>query len=337
MLVADIAGYENDKSANKISSTEGITKVNANIVRSYNNGRGIYSNRECNKNQNFGCITLTDTRSGKIVIGFEDQAYKNDCGDKSYEDILFYVDCDPIEAIYDPERPELEVPEEEEEILKTSTRNSTIAFEDIWPAGGDYDMNDVVVEHTQTITFNQFNKIKKIEDKFKAVHSGASLADGFGFMFNGEVKEIGSESVYFDKEEHNQFIVFDCFKNDIGKEGVVIRTFGEEGANKLSYNTSINAFVLPKYIQGAKNRAEVHLPKSAPSPWADQELLGQGRDAYFMDIDGKYPFAIELVDVLNWEVVSERSRIGSEGEYPKFNNWVESRGSENTDWYLHKN
>ena len=56
-----------------------------------------------------------------------------------------------------------------------------------------------------------------------------------------------------------------------------------------------------------------------------------------MDRDGKYPFAIELFDVINWEVVTEKSRIGSEGEYPGFIKWVESYGQTNTDWHLNKN
>ena len=58
---------------------------------------------------------------------------------------------------------------------------------------------------------------------------------------------------------------------------------------------------------------------------------------YFLDKGGKYPFAIELFDVTNWEVVTEKSKIGSENEYPEYINWVESFGQNNKDWYKYKN
>ena len=66
-------------------------------------------------------------------------------------------------------------------------------------------------------------------------------------------------------------------------------------------------------------------------------LIGNGRDAYCRDVEWKYPFAIELVEVVDWEVVNEKSKIGSENEYPQFIPWVESKGKTNQDWYLYKN
>ncbi|MFA6871633.1 MAG: DUF4842 domain-containing protein, partial [Bacteroidaceae bacterium] len=72
------------------------------------------------------------------------------------------------------------------------------------------------------------------------------------------------------------------------------------------------------------------------SPWANSRLLGTKDDAYYINKGGDYPFAIDLYNVTNFEVVSETRQIGSENEYPYFTNWVESKGATNTDWYQYK-
>ena len=88
--------------------------------------------------------------------------------DKSFDDILFYVESNP-DVIQNPDRPD--IPEEPEEPTEDSyTETATIAFEDIWPTGGDYDLNDVIVEQTHTVTHNSNGYITKIEDAFKVVN-----------------------------------------------------------------------------------------------------------------------------------------------------------------------
>ena len=336
MLIADIAGYEHDKT--NISSSANISIVNNRINLAYTNGRAIYSDKEANMYQNYGCVTLTDHLSEKIVIGFEDQAFKSGCGDKSYEDILFYVDCDPIAAVFDPERPETSDKPVEEEVFRSQSKTSTLAYEDIWPSGGDYDMNDVVVELTNTITFNNFNRIKRIETVVKPVHNGAVLENAFGFIINGEVGDVvEEESSFFTREENNQFIFFDNISVSMGETFKLVRTFGTDGTDKLSYDESYNPFIVVSYSPGLQKRKDVHLPKNQPSPWIDPELVRQFQDLYFIDRIGLYPFAIELFDIANGVVVSEKEKIGSEGEYPRFKNWVESNGTQYQDWYLYKN
>ena len=65
--------------------------------------------------------------------------------------------------------------------------------------------------------------------------------------------------------------------------------------------------------------------------------MGKGEDLFYVDYNGLYPFAFELFDIKNWEVVTEQVRIGSEGEYPRYIDWVESKGTKHQDWYLNKN
>ena len=334
ILIADLANLFGNSNKD-LDTNASISTVNRKINELYKT-QSVYSNKEANKNQYHGCITLSDELSEKIIIGFEDQTF-NDKGDYSYEDILFYVECDPKSAIEDPDRPI--IPPGGGETLVTETKSSTIAFEDIWPSGGDYDMNDVVVELDNAITINQDNKIKKIVTTVKAVHNGATLTNAFGLVFNGAVGTIKEdESNYFTKEETNQFILFDNILKDVGGTFTIVRTFGEEGIDKLTYVDTFNPFIAISYKQGEKGRKEVHLPTYPPTSWMDQSLVGTGKDLFYVDKEeGIYPFAFELFDIKNWEVVTEKSKIGSEGEYPKYNGWAESKGATNKDWYLHRN
>ena len=328
VLIADIIDPN-------LFANESLSDINKAINTTYTK-KSVYSNREANIDQNYGCVTLSDAASERIIIGFEDNAFKTGCGDKSYQDILFYVECDPIDAIFDPERPEI-IDKPDPEVFRTQTQTSTLAYEDIWPTGGDYDMNDVVVELINKITFNQYNMIKRIETKVKAAHCGATFTNAFGFVINGEVGDVvEEESDYFAKEESDQFIFFDNIIKNVGKNFTLVRTFGENGIDKSTHNSSYKPFIVVNYEKDKKSRTEVHLPEATPTSWIDQSLIGQGRDLFYVDKDGKYPFAIELFDVKDWEVVTEKSRIGSDGEYAGFIKWVESYGQSNKDWYLNK-
>lgn len=334
MLIPDLA-------ATGISDDDAISMVNNAIASNISYGKVIYSNRIANTGSNPGCIAWTDSKTGKVVLGFEDQAfeYKNSngkVGDNSYEDILFYVDSDPIGAIVDPDRPIINPTPDPVYPDQTSATVSTLAFEDIWPNGGDYDMNDVVVEWKTTVTSNN-NNIKQIVDEFKTVQKAkaATKANALGFVINDNYGGTISAPATFTKEENNQYIIYPDAKLQIGKSYTFTRTFAGSYPSIQGYTRNYNLFICPDYVAGAKNRIEVHLPKAAATSWASSN--NGGENAYYVNADGKYPFAIELNDVTGFNLVTERSTIGSVNEYPLFNSWVESKGTKNADWYLYKN
>ncbi|MDD4609329.1 MAG: LruC domain-containing protein [Bacteroidaceae bacterium] len=335
MLVADINGFLD---RNSLSSSANATEINDRINTYYTSGHAIYSNQSANTAGRAGCISIYDRKSQRIIVGFEDFTFpdNNSRSDNSYEDILFYVNASPIEAI------SVEVPVVPDAKTKVAEENSrgTLAFEDIWPSGGDYDLNDVVVEYETIITHNDLDEIEKIESVYKVVHDGAKATDAFGCLINGTVGNIDADaSNYNVREENNQFI-FTPSAIEAAASGEIFkltRTFAEGSRPiKSSYTLNINPFIVPNYVAGEKNRTEVHLPKSTVSPWANSRLLGTKDDAYYINKGGDYPFAIDLYNVTNFEVVSETRQIGSENEYPYFTNWVESKGATNTDWYQYK-
>ena len=46
--------------------------------------------------------------------------------------------------------------------------------------------------------------------------------------------------------------------------------------------------------KGKKGRTEVHLPKHEATSLADLSLAGTQKDAYYIDKEGAYPFAIDI-------------------------------------------
>lgn len=346
VLVADIANKR--ITGRSLDWYANINTINDNINAAiqFPNSRAIYSNNIANPSQRPGCIALLDKASERIVIGFEDQIFLNSWGDKSMEDILFYVKANPFEAVIDIDNPKIPdliidgganakpVPEK----LVTDSIEGTLAFEDIWPYGGDYDMNDVIIEYKTKYTFNSKNRITKIVDSFTFVHDGASFTNAFGYIIDGQVGTIDTNnSNYATQEENNQFIFTADCGAAVGSTYKLTRTFEGFGAPSITnFVKGYNPFIVPNYQAGAKNRTEVHLPKYATSTWANTSLNNTVDDAYYINKSGKYPFAIDLTNVKNFQVVTESTRIGSDGEYPDFTKWAESNGTLYTDWYKRK-
>lgn len=72
----------------------------------------------------------------------------------------------------------------------------SVAFEDLWPAYGDYDLNDFVVNlNYQTVT-NAQNNVVDVIVKYQIMADGASLDNGFGIVFDADPAAIESVTGY---------------------------------------------------------------------------------------------------------------------------------------------
>lgn len=69
----------------------------------------------------------------------------------------------------------------------SQTGNYSLLFEDMWPAYGDYDFNDLVLDYNWTITASTApgNFVTKAIYTFKLRAMGAGNNNGFGFQLNG--------------------------------------------------------------------------------------------------------------------------------------------------------
>ena len=292
------------------------------------NGMGArYSTRNLNTNNTQRTVSLRDSKSGQIVaVGFEDNI------DFDYADAIFYIHTSEKNAI-DPILPPLpEAPEAIPEQYKISY-SGTLAFEDIWPSGGDYDMNDVVIEYSRETYFNKNNLVAKIVDTFKPVHDGATFINAFAYQLDGGyVGKLTLPAGAIYEEETSSIIVFPNAKTAQGQSFQIVREFVKESINKenLLFHP-YNPYIIVKYVAGEKNRTEVHLPKHKATSMADQNKIGSQKDAYYIDREGAYPFAIDI-PMLNFATVTETRRIDS--EYPYFSKWAEASGSAYQDWYM---
>ena len=284
-----------------------------------------YSNDYSSKG---GFVSVKDKKSGKVIIGVEDGA------NQSYCDLLFYVDASPESSIDDSKRPDIpdnnnptEKPDADEGL------KGTLAFEDIWPNGGDYDMNDVIVEYKRTVYFNEGNMINKIVDTFTPTHDGAMYENAFAYQIDqGQFGKVDSDKEIKVENETSSIIVFPSIKQAVkGKVGTctITRTFDKATFNKENLK-GYNPYIIVSYKADQKNRTEVHLPKYSPTSYADKSLNGSSNDAYYIDRDGAYPFAIDI-PIWGFTPVTETHNIDT--EYSYFKDWADSRGSKYTDWY----
>lgn len=282
---------------------------------------------------NYAFITLQDAKTGKVVIGVEDS---NGNVDWSCEDMLFYVEADPKAAIDDPDRPIIPDDKPEENDPATETITGTLAYEDIWPSGGDYDMNDVIIEYKREVTFDQNNNVQKIVDTFKPVHKSDAATYENAFAYQIDAAQMGSVSLPTGavvENETNSIILFPDARTVIGNTYVVTREFTEGNTFNKSNLKAYNPYIIVNYVAGKKDRTEVHLPKHNTTSMADSDLGLKEQNIWFIDKDGEYPYAIEL-PITNFTIVTETVHIDAETEYPDFAKWCESNGAEYTNWYL---
>ncbi|MFA7081476.1 MAG: LruC domain-containing protein [Bacteroidales bacterium] len=300
------------------------------------------------------CILLYDEQTQFSIIGFEDMLTTQ--GDNDYEDVLFYASANPIGAIDPP--PHVVGPTTPVQTTYSINYSGSIAFEDIWPYAGDYDMNDVVMEYNIDQIYNQDNKIISASGYYKLVHDGAQLKDGFGFQLGVDDSKIQSFSLYSSYVDPYSFIQRNAKGLEEGQNlaTAVLFTNAKHVFNSsttdrifnfnIVFTTPINSSqsMTPPYnsfiftnsdLNNLSRAQEVHLPNYAPTAKADRSLFGTGHDKsdeslglYYVS-DQKFPFAINIPSTFS--VPSESTRI--DVFYPRFNDWVNSFGATNADWY----
>lgn len=304
---------------------------------------GIYSNREKNWNdpaRNLGWAGLSQIDKGFISLRMKDGTlvYGMEDGyvDLSYDDVLFSVDASNVKAIPQDDRP-LVVPSDKE-IYATETTYNTYAYEDMWPAGGDYDLNDVIILHKREVLFgSKDNEVKKIIDTFTPIQpaGAATYKDAFAVQLDQldnyvESTELG-EGMTKEDDTHS-IIVTDNTNANRGKEFVITRNF-KTGVKKVNITEDINPYVIAQYKEGDMMRNEIHIAKHKATERCNPSLINTGDDAFFIDLNGKFPFGISL-PIKDFQPAAESQRIDK--AYPRFTEWVTSKGQNATDWYLIK-
>ena len=246
--------------------------------------------------------------------------------DRDYNDVMFFVKASDPEAIHDEEIRDIEE-EKPEPVYSTDTYEGTLLFEDLYPAAGDYDMNDVVITYRLTKYFDQDNKIAKLGYEFTPVWSGANYHSSFSFLLDGLTSVV---NVFDDQAKYvTPYKATSKLKTFTGSvaEGTIIGMDKDD----VSWKT-FNPFITVN-----NTGYEVHLSKKSPSPNAKLDGLDEYALNYILNTQdrkeagGEFPYAMNIPST-NYVIATERVRIDE--EYPKFTEWVSSKGAQASNWYV---
>ena len=159
-------------------------------------------------------VVLHNVDQRTFLIGFEDiNRMPGQGSDQDFNDLVFYAQSNPVEAISPVDIPVLEekhvdgdgdgVPDAIDEYPKDPKRAynrwypsqsvwGTTAFEDNWPMEGDYDLNDLVVSYRYKFAMNVSNELVDLTGEFKALAAGADFQNGFGVQLPFTPSQIQS-------------------------------------------------------------------------------------------------------------------------------------------------
>ena len=282
----------------------------------------------------------TDNGGKYAIISFEDA-----CNDQDYDDVIFALK--PIDS-FNP-LPKIE--------SKRVVTEGVYAFEDLWPAQGDYDMNDVVVDfkHEREMTRpNTLTNFKTIYQTFylTTYQNYVTLTSGLALKLDTKKKptsivmrKIASGSddnaqVTFENDGSIYYLTNDV-KAELGTT-YILELYYKDGA-KNEELASVEPFIFRK--EANDQEWEVHIPYEAPTPKMDFKYFGTGDDAskpsndIFFVRSGNYPFAFYLAGVnidafKNTILLRENESIMIDNLYPDFLEWSTSKGTKKAQWYL---
>ncbi|MCX6288132.1 MAG: LruC domain-containing protein [Bacteroidetes bacterium] len=241
----------------------------------------------------------------------------------------------------------------------------SIAYEDLWPAKGDYDMNDLVLDYNFKIISNAQNKIVDILPTFYVRAVGAYLQNGFGFQFDNLTPAVvGSVTGYSIKGSYISLasngvenaqgnavvIVFDNASNVthatpgnfFNTQKNVPYALSDSIKMTIHFATPQDASAVgtapynPFLIKNLQRNVEIHLPDRIPTSLANQALFGTGNDnsnpatGRYYKTSANLPWAINLVQKFDYTWENVQVITG----YLQFGNWAESGGSSYPDWYM---
>lgn len=301
-----------------------------------------YTNKNWNPDSKDRFVRVT--AANYTVFGVED-------GDnKSYEDILFTVQSDPVAGtdLGTADMPEYQdepeiIDEDNDEDFNFYSKTDityTYCYEDLWPVQGDYDMNDVVIDHRARTFFDTNNEVIKVIDEFTVCnrYKSAQVEDGFAVVIPYYQRgEMTLPEGAIDEKVTNAIILFRDAQAELGKTFKIVRDLTGMYIRKKELITDLDPFIIPLIDNDdltADKRREVHMPKKRGTSKLDDRLIGLAQEAYFVDKDGKHPFAISIpLSVKNEEYILPEEMRQIDSEYPYFSLWVEEFGENYTGWY----
>ena len=246
-----------------------------------------------------------------------------------------------------------------------NTWTGTAVYEDLWPAKGDYDLNDLVMAYKFKLITNNQNKVTDITIELTVKAVGATYQNGFGIQFDNLLpSDIASVTGYNLKYS---YITLSANGTESGQSKAVIIAF-DNAANVIHqvggmfFNTVVGAPVgtsdvvtlnvhltnpmlttalgTPPYnpflIRNMERVAEIHLPNYVPTSKAvncsyfgtgdDNSIPGLGR---YYKTSNNLPWALNIP--VDFDYPWEKACVID--AYTYFAAWAQSDGLLHADWY----
>lgn len=316
-------------------------------------------------------VTLYHEATEKFMIGFEDLNRDNGA-DNDFNDVVITSTANPVRAVdrtnilesthadgNDDDNDGVnnqndDYPNDASKAYNvyypSSSTFGSLAFEDLWPSQGDYDMNDVVVNYQYKAVLNASNKVVSMTGKYKLRAAGGIFHNGFSVELPVTASSVSSISGGLGLEAGTNKAIVKVFSNSKS----LISTYNTFSGQSLQQTDTIvvnMSFATPQtmnigtfnpfiYIdESDKGRGyEVHLPDMNPTEKVTTSILGTNADNSIPS-SGRYyktknnlPFAIAIPESFSYP--TEKSSILD--AYSKFATWAQSGGTSYTDWYQNK-
>lgn len=242
------------------------------------NGRWtVYSTKELNQaydpELNQQTVLLRDPGRSLFLLGIEDIKRTQSGCDHDFNDAIFYVTANPVQAVDPTGLPVVdytgddvdgdEVPDQFDDFPNDPDKAfnnyffnqgdfGTMAFEDLWPYRGDYDFNDAVIDYNFNQITNGDNEVVEIIGTFILRAHGAFYHNGFGLEL-----PISPESI---EQVSGQMLTADYIQlayngTEAGQPNAVIIIWDDSyevlppAGNSIGANTTPDVpFILPDTI-----------------------------------------------------------------------------------------
>jgi LruC domain-containing protein len=360
------------------------------------NGQKFYSDSQFNPENSSSLkkhsVVLYDDVHKLYLFGFEDKNREsattnpdNSVSDNDFNDVVFYATANPTTGISNSGVAPIDkngdtdgdgVLDVYDAFPSDPTRAyvyyfpsektyGQVAFEDNWPAKGDYDMNDLVVNYRYMFVLNAKTQAVSMQGDFSVAAAGASFKNGFGvqlpfaasavksvtgqqaisnyIQFAGNGVEAGqSKAVIIPFDNHEALIHYPDYSfliNTLNEKDKIQSTTASVVVTFTAPVTIANlsaASINPFIIGNLKRGNEAHLPGYAATDKANTALFGTTDDASLVSGRSTFvskenmPWALNFNDT-SFKYPVERASITA--AYPHFAEWAASNGSSFKDWY----
>ena len=238
----------------------------------------------------------------------------------------------------------------------------SIAFEDLWPAYGDYDCNDLVMNFQYQIVTSAQNLIVDLILRYQVMAAGASLNNGFGIVLNtlssnvesvtgciilGNAVNLDPKGFEIGHTDKTVIIPVDAVNSLLATS--MVNTIPGGNTVQTSVDTVTIHFSIPQASVGTppynpfmfvnQTRShEIHLKDQPPTDMVDPDYFGTYNDAsnpaqgeYYRSTTG-LPWAFEIPISFDYPIEG----IDIVQAYLHFAEWAESSGIQYQDWYMNK-